>query len=135
VNCILQWSMVKECCPQCKQPFDYLLTHKQLDGTLTDYLAEESVVLLKRARWFEEYLRVRACVRVSCVWVHVVDGLAACVGSMCWRQKGGGKGGGAAAASAPAPLKHCSACCSKHTKHTKHTQHTGHDRTLRRVAR
>jgi hypothetical protein len=59
VNCILQWSLCKEWCPQCKHPFDYLLTHKQLDGTVTDFLTEESVVLLKRARWFEEYMRVR----------------------------------------------------------------------------
>jgi len=58
VNCILQWSLCKEWCPQCKHPFDYLLTHKQLDGTVTDFLTEESVVLLKRARWFEEYMRV-----------------------------------------------------------------------------
>lgn len=59
VNCILQWSLCKEWCPQCKHPFDYLLTHKQLDGTVTDFLTEESVVLLKRARWFEDYMRVR----------------------------------------------------------------------------
>ena len=58
MNCILQWSLCKEWCPQCKHPFDYLLTHKQLDGTITDFLTEESVVLLKRARWFEEYMRV-----------------------------------------------------------------------------
>lgn len=58
MNCILQWSLCKEWCPQCKHPFDYLLTHKQLDGTVTDFLTEESVVLLKRARWFEEYMRV-----------------------------------------------------------------------------
>lgn len=50
--------MCKDWCPQCKKPFDYLLTHRQLDGTLTDYLAEESVVLLKRARWFEDYVKV-----------------------------------------------------------------------------
>jgi hypothetical protein len=55
----LQWALCKEWCPQCKHPFDYLLTHKQLDGTVTDFLTEESVVLLKRARWFEEYMRVR----------------------------------------------------------------------------
>lgn len=56
----MQWSLCKEWCPQCKHPFDYLLTHKQLDGTVTDFLTEESVVLLKRARWFEEYMRVGA---------------------------------------------------------------------------
>lgn len=69
VNCILQWSLCKELCPQCKHPFDYLLTHKQLDGTVTDFLTEESVVLLKRARWFEEYMRVSTrdtAPRMSC---------------------------------------------------------------------
>ncbi|WIA32546.1 hypothetical protein OEZ86_003355 [Tetradesmus obliquus] len=57
VNCILQWALCKEWCPQCKQPFDYLLCHKQLDGTLSDFLVEESVVLLKRARWFDDHMR------------------------------------------------------------------------------
>jgi hypothetical protein len=58
VNCILQWALCKEWCPQCKKPFDYLLCHKQLDGTLSDFLVEESVVLLKRARWFDDHMRV-----------------------------------------------------------------------------
>ncbi|KAF6262126.1 hypothetical protein COO60DRAFT_1282794 [Scenedesmus sp. NREL 46B-D3] len=57
VNCILQWALCKEWCPQCKKPFDYLLCHKQLDGTLSDFLVEESVVLLKRARWFDDHMR------------------------------------------------------------------------------
>eukprot|EP00877_Chromochloris_zofingiensis_P000772 jgi/Chrzof1/10696/Cz05g09050.t1 len=59
VHCILQWSLCKEWCPQCKAPFSYLITYRQLDGTLTDYAAEESVVLLKRARWFEDYLKAK----------------------------------------------------------------------------
>ena len=32
---------------------------RQLDGTLSDCLFEESVVLLKRATWFQEHVRVR----------------------------------------------------------------------------
>eukprot|EP00775_Hariotina_reticulata_P008645 gene8645-8826_t len=59
VHCILQWATCKEWCPQCKKPFDYLLTHRQLDGTLSDYLVEESLCLLKRARWFEDHLRAK----------------------------------------------------------------------------
>lgn len=62
VHCILHWATFKEWCPQCKKPFDYLLTHRQLDGTLTDYLTEESVVLLKRARWFEDHVKVSSIV-------------------------------------------------------------------------
>eukprot|EP00878_Enallax_costatus_P001092 GHUV01001229.1.p1 GENE.GHUV01001229.1~~GHUV01001229.1.p1 ORF type:complete len:474 (+),score=182.08 GHUV01001229.1:261-1682(+) len=65
VHCILQWAMCKEWCPQCKKPFDYLLTHRQLDGTLTDYLTEESVVLLKRARWFEDHVKEKEQSRIA----------------------------------------------------------------------
>lgn len=45
-------------CPQCKAPFHYLYVHRQLDGTVSDYPLEESVVLLKRASWFTEHLKV-----------------------------------------------------------------------------
>jgi len=57
--CILQWTLHKETClcPQCKQPFSYLMTYRALDGTLNDFPVEESVVLLRRARWFEESLK------------------------------------------------------------------------------
>ena len=58
VNCILMWAVCKETCPQCKAPFNYLITYRQLDGTITDYPTEESVCLLKRARWFEDYVKV-----------------------------------------------------------------------------
>lgn len=73
MNCILQWSLCKEWCPQCKHPFDYLLIHKQLDGTVTDFLTEESVVLLKRARWFEEYMRVGGLCELSAAVDHIQD--------------------------------------------------------------
>ena len=46
-------------CPQCKHTFHYLYVHRQLDGTVTDYAAEESVCLLKRATWFTRHLEVR----------------------------------------------------------------------------
>jgi hypothetical protein len=68
VNCILQWALCKEWCPQCKKPFDYLLCHKQLDGTLSDFLVEESVVLLKRARWFDDHMRVSLSKQRCPVW-------------------------------------------------------------------
>lgn len=59
VTCILNWAVHKEStvCPQCKAPFTHLYTHRALDGTLYDYPMEESVCLLKRARWFEDYLK------------------------------------------------------------------------------
>ncbi|KAI7835857.1 hypothetical protein COHA_010254 [Chlorella ohadii] len=58
-TCILHWALHKPepWCPQCKQPFDMLLTYRTLDGELQDFPTEESVCLLKRARWFEEHLR------------------------------------------------------------------------------
>ncbi|KAF8071339.1 hypothetical protein HT031_001423 [Scenedesmus sp. PABB004] len=65
VHCILQWALCREWCPQCKAPFGYLLTHRQLDGAITDYLAEESVVLLKRARWFEAHVREKEAERAA----------------------------------------------------------------------
>eukprot|EP00198_Chlamydomonas_reinhardtii_P009790 XP_001699127.1 predicted protein [Chlamydomonas reinhardtii] len=60
VNCILQWAVQKEApwCPQCKKPFNYLYTHRLLDGTLSDAPCEESVCLLKRATWFVEHVKV-----------------------------------------------------------------------------
>lgn len=64
-HCILHWALHKEnpWCPQCKQPFSYLLTYRTLDGELSDFPVEESVVLLKRALWFTETLR--PCARSS----------------------------------------------------------------------
>lgn len=58
VNCILGWALMKETpvCPQCKGPFNYLYTYRLLDGTMSDFPVEESVCLLKRARWFQEHL-------------------------------------------------------------------------------
>lgn len=57
--CILQWTLHKETpvCPTCKQPFSYLLTYRALDGSLNDFPMEESVVLLRRAQWFEDWIR------------------------------------------------------------------------------
>lgn len=58
-KCILHWTLHKEkpYCPQCKQPFNYLFTYRALDGTLQDFPSEESVTLLKRARWFEDHVK------------------------------------------------------------------------------
>ena len=39
-------------CPQCKREYASVATHRRLDGTLSDYPVEESVCLLRRARWF-----------------------------------------------------------------------------------
>ncbi|XP_010454216.1 PREDICTED: uncharacterized protein LOC104736009 isoform X2 [Camelina sativa] len=54
VTCILRWASCKESptCPQCKNPFDFLSVHRALDGSIEDFLFEESVCLLLRASWF-----------------------------------------------------------------------------------
>ncbi len=59
-KCILKWAVQRDnCwCPQCKAPFQYLFTYRNLDGSLNDFPQEESVVLLKRAEWFVATLKV-----------------------------------------------------------------------------
>eukprot|EP00884_Botryococcus_braunii_P000622 jgi/Botrbrau1/10560/Bobra.0343s0008.2 len=59
-SCILTWAKLKEphTCPQCKNPFSYLLMYRRLDGTLTDFPEEESVCLLKRAQWLTDRSQV-----------------------------------------------------------------------------
>ncbi|KAF7120861.1 hypothetical protein RHSIM_Rhsim13G0210600 [Rhododendron simsii] len=54
VTCILRWATYREkpTCPQCKHPFEFLNVHRSLDGSLHDYMYEESVCLLLRASWF-----------------------------------------------------------------------------------
>lgn len=60
VKCILRWAAHRDTptCPQCKAPFDSLLTYYRLDGTLNDFPCEESVCLLKRARFFTDHMQV-----------------------------------------------------------------------------
>lgn len=55
VTCILRWASYKadSWCPQCKHPFSFLLVYKALDGSVHDYMSEESVCLLLRASWFK----------------------------------------------------------------------------------
>ncbi|CAB4278768.1 unnamed protein product [Prunus armeniaca] len=54
-TCILRWVTYsqKPTCPQCKHPFEFLNVHRSLDGSIHDYMFEESVCLLLRAKWFE----------------------------------------------------------------------------------
>ena len=54
-NCILNWVAFKDkcICPSCRNPFDVLLTHRSLNGTISDELGEEPVSLLLRAEWFD----------------------------------------------------------------------------------
>lgn len=54
VTCILRWATYKDdpTCPQCKHPFEFLNLHRSLDGSIHDYMLEESVCLLLRASWF-----------------------------------------------------------------------------------
>ncbi|CAL5353993.1 unnamed protein product [Camellia sinensis] len=55
VTCILRWATYREkpTCPQCKHPFEFLNVHCSLDGSIHDYMYEESVCLLLRASWFK----------------------------------------------------------------------------------
>ncbi|KAK9154661.1 hypothetical protein Sjap_002141 [Stephania japonica] len=55
VTCILRWAtyIKNPICPQCKNPFEFLILHRALDGRIHDYMLEESVCLLLRANWFE----------------------------------------------------------------------------------
>ncbi|MCO5551319.1 hypothetical protein L7F22_004820 [Adiantum nelumboides] len=55
VMCILRWAFYKTepWCPQCRLPFSFLYVYRALDGSLSDYLFEESVCLLLRAFWFK----------------------------------------------------------------------------------
>ncbi|XP_031122928.1 uncharacterized protein LOC116025734 [Ipomoea triloba] len=55
VTCILRWATYKKepTCPQCKHPFEFLNIHRALDGSIHDYMFEESVCLLLRASWFQ----------------------------------------------------------------------------------
>ncbi|KAK9078747.1 hypothetical protein SSX86_002805 [Deinandra increscens subsp. villosa] len=58
VICILRWAESKNepTCPQCKNPFEFLIIHRSLDGSIHDYMFEESVCLLLRASWFDSTL-------------------------------------------------------------------------------
>lgn len=60
VNCILRWASCKKqpTCPQCKSPFEFLNVHRALDGSIHDYMFEESVCLLLRASWFKTLVEV-----------------------------------------------------------------------------
>ncbi|MCO5568497.1 hypothetical protein L7F22_022196 [Adiantum nelumboides] len=55
VTCILRWASYKteRWCPQCRLPFSFLYVYRALDGSLSDYMFEESVCLLLRAFWFK----------------------------------------------------------------------------------
>ncbi|OIW02816.1 hypothetical protein TanjilG_29592 [Lupinus angustifolius] len=55
VTCILRWATYRQnaTCPQCKHPFEFLNVHRSLDGSIHDYMFEESLCLLLRAPWFK----------------------------------------------------------------------------------
>ncbi|CAA2999775.1 RING U-box superfamily isoform 1 [Olea europaea subsp. europaea] len=60
VTCILRWASYKKepTCPQCKNSFKFLNIHRSLDGSIHDYMFEESVCLLLRASWFKPLIVV-----------------------------------------------------------------------------
>ncbi|KAL7151923.1 hypothetical protein ABFS83_04G064000 [Erythranthe nasuta] len=64
VTCILRWASCKKepTCPQCKIPFSFLNIHRSLDGSIHDYMFEESVCLLLRASWFSPIVEVEKAV-------------------------------------------------------------------------
>ncbi|XP_061354813.1 uncharacterized protein LOC133299371 [Gastrolobium bilobum] len=74
VICILRWASYnpKVTCPQCKHPFEFLNVHRSLDGSLQDYMFEESVCLLLRASWFKP-LTVEGHVEHEDVYEYVED--------------------------------------------------------------
>lgn len=67
VQCILQWATHKASpyCPQCKVPFEFLHTYRQLDGTLSDFPVEENICLLKRAKWFVAHVEAQEQERLA----------------------------------------------------------------------
>ncbi|CAI5480830.1 unnamed protein product, partial [Closterium sp. Yama58-4] len=54
INCILQWASYKTYpwCPQCRLPFSSLYLYKNIDGSVSDFMLEETVCLLLRAPWY-----------------------------------------------------------------------------------
>ncbi|CAK8565348.1 unnamed protein product [Lathyrus sativus] len=66
VTCILHWATYskKVTCPQCKHPFEFLAVHRTLDGSIQDYMFDESVCLLLRAKWFKPLI-VEECAVVD----------------------------------------------------------------------
>ncbi|KAL6506143.1 hypothetical protein OROGR_024324 [Orobanche gracilis] len=60
VTCILRWASCKKeaTCPQCKTRFEFLNIHRALDGSIHDYMFEESLCLLLRASWFKLLVEV-----------------------------------------------------------------------------
>lgn len=55
VSCILRWASYVDnpWCPQCKHRFSSLYVYRAIDGSMHDYMVEESICLLLRAPWFE----------------------------------------------------------------------------------
>ncbi|GAB2277076.1 hypothetical protein Dimus_011785 [Dionaea muscipula] len=55
MTCILHWASYNENpkCPQCKHPFESLNVFRSLDGSIHDYMLEESIHLLLNATWFK----------------------------------------------------------------------------------
>ena len=83
-KCILAWTVHRDppSCPQCKAPFASLLTFRKLDGSMSDYPVEESVCLLKRAIWFEAYLKVSSLCSAART---ALDQMAPCQAAMLRR--------------------------------------------------
>lgn len=56
----MRWAEEKEraLCPQCKRGFDYVMTYRNLDGTVRKTMAKESVCLLKRTHWYLHHKEV-----------------------------------------------------------------------------
>jgi len=53
-NCILNWSKQRKKCPLCNTAYTHLWVYKMLDGSLNDFLVEESVDMLLCASWFRK---------------------------------------------------------------------------------
>mmetsp|Transcript_6834 Transcript_6834/g.15773 ORF Transcript_6834/g.15773 Transcript_6834/m.15773 type:complete len:144 (+) Transcript_6834:46-477(+) len=51
LDCVVEWCNTKSTCPQCRTLISHISCHRRLDGTKTEHLVQESLVLMLRASW------------------------------------------------------------------------------------
>lgn len=62
VKCILQWATARKCasCPTCKKPFEALLVHRDVDGSLSDAPIDMTIGFLARSPWYVAWAAERS---------------------------------------------------------------------------
>lgn len=62
VTCILQWATARKCvsCPTCKKPFEALLVHRDVDGSLSDIPIDMTIGFLARSPWYVAWAAERS---------------------------------------------------------------------------